>query len=135
MRLRPIGVVKRDAWSRLAELVVDPRLDGILDGIEGFSHILVLYWAHLIPPEERSRTRARPNASKGLPPRGIFVTRGPARPNPICLTPVRLLEKKENALTVEGLDALDGSPLIDIKPLAPESFSPSDVTIPEWWGK
>ena len=133
MSLRVVGVVRKPDDGAPAELVIDTQLGGILDGIEGFSHLLVLYWAHLIPPEERSRTKVHPMGRKDLPPRGIFATRSPARPNPLCLTPVRLLARRENTLLVEGLDALDGSPLVDIKPYVPESRPADDVKLPDWW--
>ena len=139
MQLRPVGIVRsnlkepslvaesgdlnwhpkegRREWRTLvSELVIDSSLAGILDGIEDFSHLLVLYWAHRVPPEGRSIIKAHPMGRNDLPLVGIFATCSPARPNTILATVVRLLEHKENVLKVEGLDALDGSPIVDIKP-------------------
>lgn len=118
--------------STIAELVIDEDFDGILDGIEGFSHILVLYWAHLVPPEGRQLTKVHPMGRKEFPLTGIFATCSPARPNPIAVTAVRLLERRANVLLVEGLEAVDGSPLIDIKPYVPYYYSAGDVRMPEW---
>ncbi|MFH1739812.1 MAG: TrmO family methyltransferase, partial [bacterium] len=56
-----------------------------------------------------------PGGDRSRPMRGVFATRSPARPNPIGVTTVRVLDCEENALVVEGLDALDGSPIVDIK--------------------
>jgi tRNA-Thr(GGU) m(6)t(6)A37 methyltransferase TsaA len=116
----------------ISELVIDSDLAGILDGIEGFSHLLVLYWAHLVPPEGRSIIKAHPMGRKELPLVGIFATCSPARPNTICATVVRLLERKENVLKVEGLDALDGSPIVDIKPYNPSYYADGDVKVADW---
>jgi len=156
MRLRPVGVVRSplkepslvaesgdlewrprkagigDSREVISELVIDSSLAGILDGIEDFSHLLVLYWAHRVPPEGRSLLKAHPMGRKDLPLVGIFSTCSPARPNTICATVVRLMKRQENTLTVEGLDALDGSPIIDIKPYNPYYYATGDVKIAEW---
>jgi len=156
MSLRPVGVVRstvkepslgvgsgdaerraradrrRQSRSATSELVIDSDLDGILDGTEDFSHLLVLYWAHRIPPESRSLLKGHPMGRKDLPLLGIFALRSPARPNPICLAMVQLLERKANVLKVAGLDAVDGSPLLDIKPYIPEYDSCGEVKVPDW---
>jgi len=102
-----------------SELVIDPQFDGILDGVENFSHLWVLFWMHRLPPERRDLVKVHPMGRNDLPLAGIFATRSPARPNPMGLTVVRLLERKGNILRVEGLDAIDGSPILDIKPYLP----------------
>jgi tRNA-Thr(GGU) m(6)t(6)A37 methyltransferase TsaA len=155
MQLRPVGVVKsqlkepslvaesgdlkwqpkegRREWQTLvSELVIDSDLAGILDGIEDFSHLLVLYWAHRVPPEGRSIIKAHPMGRKDLPLVGIFATCSPARPNTICATVVRLLERKENVLKVEELDALDGSPIVDIKPYHSSYYARDGVKEADW---
>jgi len=126
--------VTRATESRkvISELAIDSDLAGILDGIEGFSHLLVLYWAHLVPPEGRSIIKAHPMGRKDLPLVGIFATCSPARPNTICAIVVKLLERKENVLKVEGLDALDGSPLIDIKPYIPSYYHADNIKMADW---
>ncbi len=156
MRLRPVGVVRsplkqpslvansgdlelqskvaraRRNQQVISELVINNNLAGILDGIEDFSHLLVLYWAHRVPPEGRSLIKAHPMGRKDLPLVGIFSTCSPARPNTICATVVRLMKRQENTLTVEGLDALDGSPIVDIKPYNPSYYATGDVKIADW---
>jgi tRNA-Thr(GGU) m(6)t(6)A37 methyltransferase TsaA len=155
MVLKPVGVVKSEVkepslvagsgdlewhpkegqreWrTRVSQLIIDSSLDGILDGIEDFSHLLVLYWAHRVPPEGRSLLKAHPMGRKDLPLVGIFSTCSPARPNTICATVVRLIKRQENTLTVEGLDALDGSPIVDIKPYIPSYYQADNVKMADW---
>jgi len=116
----------------ISELVIDSGLEGILDGIEDFSHIMVLYWAHHVTPEGRSLLKGHPMGRRDFPLTGIFATCSPARPNPICLTAVRLLERKGNVLKVGGLDAIDGSPIIDIKPYVPNYYAVADAKRADW---
>jgi len=116
----------------ISELVIDSDLTGITDGIEEFSHLLVLYWAHRVDKDGRSMTRAHPMGRKDLPLVGIYATCSPARPNPVCAMVVRLVERKENVLKVQGLDAIDGSPLIDIKPYNPSYYAAKDVKVADW---
>jgi tRNA-Thr(GGU) m(6)t(6)A37 methyltransferase TsaA len=158
MLLKPVGVVKnevkepilvaesgdlewrpKEGWhkwqNRVSELVIDSSLAGGLDGIENFSHLLVLYWAHRVLPEGRSFVKVHPMGKKDLPLVGVFTSCSPARPNPICATVVRLLEHKGNILKVQGLDAIDGSPLIDVKPYNPTYYAAEDVEIADWMAK
>ncbi len=86
-----------------------------LEGVEELHHLVVLYWFD----------RGRRDLLKATPPgevreRGVFATRSPHRPNPIALCVVEVLERKGRRLRVRGLDALDGSPLLDLKPLLSE---------------
>lgn len=118
--------------STIAELVIDEDLTGILEGIDGFSHLMVLYWAHLVPTEARSITKVHPMGRKEFPLTGVFATCSPARPNPISATAVQLIERRGNVLVVEGLEAVDGSPLIDIKPYIPYYYRAHNVRVPEW---
>jgi tRNA-Thr(GGU) m(6)t(6)A37 methyltransferase TsaA len=90
---------------------VDPRYTAALRGVESCSHLLVLYWMD----------RSRRDLVLQVPhrygePRGTFALRSPARPNPIAASVVTLLQISDNRLSVVGLDCLDGTPLIDIKP-------------------
>jgi tRNA-Thr(GGU) m(6)t(6)A37 methyltransferase TsaA len=132
LKWRPSATGAGDDRRVISELVIDSGLAGILDGIEGFSHLLVLYWAHRVPPEGRSLIRAHPMGRKDMPLVGIFATCSPARPNTVCATVVRLVERQENALMVEGLDALDGSPIVDIKPYNPSYYPAGDVRVADW---
>jgi len=118
--------------GNVSELIINEEYKDCLDGIEDFSHIMVLYWAHRMNDEGRNITKVHPAGKKEYPLVGVFATRAPARPNPICATTVELLERKENVLKVKSLDALDGSPIIDIKFHHPSYDAPPNVKWPDW---
>ncbi|MDY7037089.1 MAG: tRNA (N6-threonylcarbamoyladenosine(37)-N6)-methyltransferase TrmO [Thermodesulfobacteriota bacterium] len=116
----------------VSEIVIDNRLEGILDGIEDFSHILVLYWPHQVADQSRTLTRIHPMGRKDFPLVGVFATCSPARPNPVLVTAVRFLERNQNVLKVQGLEAIDGSPVIDIKPYNPHYYFVENVKLSQW---
>ncbi len=103
-----------------------------LKGIEAFSHILVLYWPHLIDPEKRQLEQVHPMGRKEIEKQGIFATCSPARPNPILVSAVALEERRGNTLLVRGLEAVDNSPVIDIKPYSPHYLVVDNLKIPDW---
>lgn len=119
----------------ISELVVNEELSGILDGIEGFSHILVLYWPHMVSPNRRNLLKVHPMGRKDVPRQGVFATCSPARPNPVLVTAVRLLQRNGNVLHVQGLEAVDGSPIVDIKPYNPRYYRVESPMVPEWMKK
>ena len=92
-------------------LVIDPPWDQALDGIEAFEMLDVLYWLH-----RSRRDLVRQNPAHTGKARGTFALRSPIRPNPIGLSRVRLISRAGNRLIVRGLDCMDGTPLLDIKP-------------------
>ena len=118
----------RDAVS---EIVVNEELEDILDGIEEYSHLNIYFWPHQVPAERRSTLKVHPLGNPQFPLVGVFATRSPVRPNPILETTVRLIERKGNILKVSGLDALDGSPLLDIKPYNPDPNT-GEIQVPGW---
>jgi len=118
--------------AEISRILIREDLSGILDGIEEYSHIIVLYWAHKVRENSRSLTRVHPMGRKEYPLQGIFSTCSPARPNPVLMTVARLEERKGNVLNVTGLDAVDGSPVIDIKPYVGRFYPDVDVRVPEW---
>jgi len=124
---QPIGVV-RSPYKKIEDmpiqpsgavgiggkLVIDPvYIEGLQD-LQGFSHIYVLYYFHRVKEHQLIVT---PFLDKK--PHGIFATRAPKRPNPIGLSILRLVEVTKNTLTVENVDILDGTPILDIKPYVP----------------
>ena len=113
--LRPIGrVVHRgEEPSTLVEVL--PEFADALDGVEEHEHLWVLFWMHGLTAADRRTLRVHPRGDRSRPKRGVFALHSPKRPNPIGLTRVRLLAREGNRLIVEDLDALDGSPVIDIK--------------------
>jgi tRNA-Thr(GGU) m(6)t(6)A37 methyltransferase TsaA len=140
VKLRPIGRVvsgrssaaRDDRWEEApAEIEVDPRWADALDGIEGFSHVWLVWWLDRSegPPDF---AHVRPERRQEMPLVGIFATRSPRRPNPIAMTPVRLLERRGARLTVQGLDAYEGTPVLDIKPYLRRGDLIPEATAPDW---
>ncbi|MGC8817444.1 MAG: tRNA (N6-threonylcarbamoyladenosine(37)-N6)-methyltransferase TrmO [Candidatus Hadarchaeum sp.] len=117
------------------EIEVSKEYEEGLKDIEGFSHLIILYEFH--KSVKRSVKKEHYLESQGLlvkpylddTPRGLFATRSPNRPNPIGLTIVELLERKRNVLKVRGVDMLDGTPLLDIKPYVPKFDQRDNVRI------
>lgn len=141
IKVSPIGFVKRKAKredvknrSLVCSIVVKKDYEKALDGIEDFSHIYIVFWMHEIGDAERRTLKIHPRGRIDLPLLGVFATRSPLRPNPIGLTIVELLERKDNVLVVRGLDAFDGTPVIDVKPYN-HWDKIEDVKVPEWWLK
>lgn len=142
--LRPVGLVRNEMNEKVSgeayrdivsEIVVKEDLQDCLDGIEHHSHAIIVYWLNRIPEEERKVLKVRPMGDASLPIVGVFATRSPRRPNPIGLETVEILGREGNVLRVKGLDALDGSPVLDIKPYTKHHDSAKDVREPEWMEK
>ena len=118
-----------------SEIVIREDMADILDGLDGFSHLVVLYWAHKVPEESRLLTKIHPMGRKEIPLTGIYSTCSPARPNPVLMNVVRLRGREKNVLKVVGLDAIDGSPVVDIKPYI-DDFSPQGrVVVADWMSR
>ncbi len=131
-KIKQIRIHHHQVKKIVSEIEIDPAFEELLEGIEDFSHILVLYWPHLISEDERTMRQVHPMGRKDLPKKGIFATRSPVRPNPVLVSSVKLLERKKNLLKVQGLEAIDQSPVIDIKPVVRERYSIENLKLPEW---
>jgi len=139
--LEPIGVVRSPVrrprphgWEGVeARIVLRPELAPALLGLEGFSHVFVLFFMHQVPPEMRgARLQLHPQGREDLPLQGLFATRSQLRPNPIGLTACTLLQVRGNVLWVRGLDAIDGTPVLDIKPYLPPYDALPTARMPPW---
>ncbi len=117
---------------RTSEIVLAPHLAGLLEGIDAYSHIIVLYWGHAVPAHGRTLVKTHPAGLEKYPKQGIYATCSPARPNPILMKVVRLVRRDGTHLVVEGLDAIDQSPVLDIKPYVADMYPQEDVRIPDW---
>ncbi|MBW1991073.1 MAG: tRNA (N6-threonylcarbamoyladenosine(37)-N6)-methyltransferase TrmO [Deltaproteobacteria bacterium] len=129
--MHPIGrVVRQD--DRVF-LDIFPEYSQALDGLTGFSHLWVLYWFHEHDkPAERGILKVHPRGDPANPLTGVFATRAPVRPNLIGLTACRLLHREGTRLEVEGLDARDDSPVLDLKPYIPDRDSIPEAYTPNW---
>jgi tRNA-Thr(GGU) m(6)t(6)A37 methyltransferase TsaA len=118
--------------DKISEIVLLSEFAGALDGIDKNSHIMVLFWLNEIDDEGRSIKKLHPKGREDLPLVGVLATRSPRRPNPIALRAVKLEKRKGNVLTVLGLDAFNGSPVLDIKPYSLKHDRVEDTTGPLW---
>jgi tRNA-Thr(GGU) m(6)t(6)A37 methyltransferase TsaA len=129
--LKFIGTVESN--DTLARVKIFPEFCAGLKGLDRFSHIIILYWFHLRNgQEDRGVLRVIPKRHPGAPEVGVFASRSPSRPNPIGLCVVKLLGIEGCTLVVEGLDAFEGSPIIDIKPYLPRADSIPDARAADW---
>jgi len=143
IKIIPIGIVKngindlenRDWENIVSKIVIHPKYVEALDGIEENSHIYVLFYLHKLPKNEMKILKVHPMKRKDLPLVGVFAVRSACRPNPIGLTLVELISRKNNTLIVKGLDAIDGTPIIDIKPFNPKMDKVEKFRIPDWLKK
>ncbi len=118
-----------------SDIRIFPEYEAALEGIDEFSHILVLFWPHLISEEKRATLCVHPMGRGDIPKKGIFATCSPIRPNPVLLSPVRLIERHKNILKVKGLDALDKSLVVDIKPYLGHYHSIEGTRCADWMEK
>lgn len=140
IQLRPIGHVhnsvkeaKHEGWDEVeSEIVLEGVPQEALDGIEEYSHVQVIFWMDRVMPEQRRAWKVHPRGRQDLPLVGVFATRTPDRPNPMGLTTVRLLERRDSVLRVKGLDALDGTAVLDIKPPSPKHDVFQEARFPDW---
>jgi tRNA-Thr(GGU) m(6)t(6)A37 methyltransferase TsaA len=137
--LRPIGVVRNgikqprmDGWESVrSDLIIREDLTDALDGIEGYTHVIVVFAFDKVPELEQ-RERVRPRGDERIPEQGVLATRSQVRPSPIGVSVVRLLRRRRNILRVDGLDAIDGTPVLDLKPYFPNYDAVPDAGVPEW---
>lgn len=143
IELKPIGTVRNsraevedDQWGDVISIVeVDESLpEESLSGIEDFSHAEVIYYFHLVPDSKIETGARHPRNNAAYPKVGILSQRGKNRPNRLGSTIVKILKREERRLHVRGLDAVDGSPVLDIKPVMREFLPKGEVIQPGWAG-
>ena len=140
VKLKTIGFVKNQEkqhfgdWSKIVtDLVVDHKYKDALKGLEDYSHLIVVYWMHKIKTcDIRHVPQGKINE---VPEVGIFACRCPQRPNPIGISTVEILGIKDSIITVKGLDTIENTPILDIKPYTPQYDAASNVKIPDWVSK
>ena len=138
LTVTPIGTVRNEVktpilqgWGKVvSDLVFDERYTEGLDGMEGYSHVVVLFWLDQAGPPKSLKGHVQ--GRDDLPVAGLFARRGPSRPNPIGISAVRLLHRETNILRVQGLDAMDGTPVLDIKPYTPAFDQVENARVPDW---
>ena len=146
---KPIGFVSVDAsdeevkrcWDKglISQIKILPEYAEGLRGLDGFSHIIVVFHLHKVDEKHRRTLKVKPRGwlrfgipLQDIPEVGVFATESPHRPNPIGISIVELLHVNKTSLTVRGLDAYNGTPILDIKP-----YTPSRVveikSLPKWY--
>jgi len=139
--VRAIGHVRRPGAAddprhldpdQPCELAILPRYAGGLAGIEGYSHLVVLCLFDRAARPDRLDGPVHPEGRDDVPAVGLFATRSPFRPNPIAVSFPRLLRRDGDVLTVTGMDAWDGTPILDLKGYIPRGDAHPDATIPPW---
>jgi len=139
--VKPVGYVQspyggpgevrhsRDRWTEdVSSICLSRRYRRLLGGLEGYSHVLVLFWIHRAREWKMPRDHNKPRHVK------VFATRMPVRPNPIGVSAVELVSfsTETGEMTVRGLDAVDGTPILDIKPYIPNFDSVPQAGVPQW---
>lgn len=129
--VRPIGQVREENGKKLIE--IDKKYQDGLLGLEGFSHIHVIWWFDQNDtPEKRAVLQVHPRGNRDNPLTGVFATRSPFRPNLIALTLCKVVAVRGNVVEIDAIDAFPGTPVLDIKPFTPARDSAQDAKGPAW---
>lgn len=138
--LKPLGKAKNrvrqpalPGWKDVvSEIVIEKKYTDGLDGIEDYSHVVVVYWMN---KEGECHLKHHPQGRRDVPYVGIFACRCPQRPNRIAISTVELLSRDGNILKVKGLDIVNGTPILDIKPYTPQYDEVKKAKVPDWVSK
>lgn len=140
-QLKPIAFVRNirkeiqdDNWAKvISEIVLTSAYPKeVLDGIEEFSHLAIIYYFHKVSEGKAKAVVRHPRNNQSWPKVGTFAQRNKNRPNRLGLTNVELVERIDNKLIVKNLDAIDGTPVLDIKPIMVEFEPKGVITQPQW---
>lgn len=141
IELKPIGYVKNsrkviddDFWGKVTSEIILNELftEDSLKGITDYSHAEIIFYFDKADKEEINYGKRHPRGNTNWPEVGIFAQRRKDRPNHLGHTIVKIIGTDENVLKVQGLDAIDNTPVLDIKPVLKEFLPREDVTQPGW---
>ena len=144
IEIEPVGVVRGareaardDYWGGARSTIeLSGRFDeDALDGLDAFSHVEVIFWFDRVDPAKIATGARHPRNNTDWPAVGIFAQRGKNRPNRIGSTCCRLVARRGRVLEVEELDAIEGTPVLDIKPVMREFLPRGEVVQPRWAGE
>ena len=139
--LQPIGIVRNsrqdavdDYWGGIISEITltEPLGAESLEGIEEFSHAEIIFYFHQMDDSKIVTGARHPRNNSQWPKVGILAQRGRNRPNRLGLSVVKVIKRQGNKLYVEGLDAIDGTPVLDIKPVMKEFLPREKIEQPEW---
>lgn len=140
INLNPIGYVRNDvekkkdkSWGAdISKIELEEQYTGGLRGLNEFSHAIIIYYLDKAQFDIEKHLQRRPQNRDDMPLVGIFSQRGKDRPNQIGMTSVKIVSTSDDLLIVEGLDAIDGTPILDIKPYYPVYDCKMNSIVPEW---
>ncbi len=140
INLKPIGHVVSpveetvdEKWGGVvSRVLLLPEYAGGLDGLDGFSHAMVVTYLNKAKYDPARHLKRRPRGLESMPLVGIFSQRAKDRPNPIGITAVRIIRTGTDYLEVQGLDAINGTPVLDIKPYYPSFDRTENPRTPAW---
>jgi len=138
--VRPIGRVNSPVsepvdsdWGSVeSRVVLEPAYRAGLQGLGDFSHVVVVALLHLAAFDPARHLVRRPRGLAEMPQLGIFAQRAKDRPNPLGITVVQLVSVEPDGITVRGLDAIDGTPILDLKPYFPDFDAATEAVVPAW---
>ena len=129
----PIAEPVDEGWGEvISRIVLLAEFRPGLLGLEDFSHVTVVTWLHRAAFDPARHLVRRPRGLVSMPEVGIFAQRAKDRPNPLGITVVPLLEVRPDSIVVRGLDAIAGTPVVDIKPYFPQYDRAEGFTAPAW---
>lgn len=138
--ITPIGTVQTQAsddttrWRDVvSQIHINETFVTGLQGLEDWSHIVVIFSMHATAFEPAQHLLNHPNNRSDIPQKGVFAQRSHLTPNTIGMTTVKVLEIEGNIVTVKGLDAINGTPVLDLKPFAPVYDGATDPLVPVWF--
>ncbi len=139
IEMKPIGRVKNTvsekkdtAWGEnVSSITLEEQYAGGLSGLEQFSHAIILYYLDQAQYVKEKHLQRRPQNREDMPKVGIFSQRAKDRPNRIGMTFVEIVSVSDRTLTVKGLDAVNGTPVLDIKPYYPV-YDRKEAVVPGW---
>jgi tRNA (adenine37-N6)-methyltransferase len=140
--IQPIATIKNDIrtsttdadWGKvISEIHFDEQLAPGLQGLSDWSHVIVIFSMHETRFKADTDLVQRPRGLADMPEIGIFAQRTQQRPNTIGVSAVKIVDVQANVVRVKGLDAINGTPVLDIKPYAPIYDSASEPLVPGWF--
>jgi len=140
IKLEPIGYVLSSVTERMDEnwgeikskIILNPEYTGALLGLDNFSHAIIVTYLHQANYEKEKHLQRRPRNLETMPKVGIFSQRAKDRPNPIGITAVEIISVGDDYLEIKGLDAINETPILDIKPYYPHYDKIDSPKVPEW---
>lgn len=135
-----IGIIRNSVDKRkdkswgddISKIIIDEKYEAGLTGISEFSHLIVIYYLDKASFDMEKHLIRRPQNREDMPMVGILSQRAKDRPNPIGITSVEIISVNKNIITVRGLDAIDNTPILDIKPYYPMYDCKENAVVPEW---